>query len=447
MVKKIIKNSNIRKAVQLLSLLLCFFVFILQTKGQTKEFNAICAAYIKGYNSLEIPETELDYKTNFSKIKGTSALQKQDTFFLHYSKRLKTLDIKGFGKEEKLRYYQLNYEINMNLERNALEMKWDHDGRKMPENGLHQLDNYKAWYSYYVKHFTSVDLTPEQVFAVGKSEVKRVQGEIKAIEMKLGFSNDASFYKFLHSDTFYLKDKGQILTAYAEIDKTVRKNLDKLFPKYDIPEIGVMEWPNATATTPPGMYLDKESNAYGKDIFQFNFYGKKHNKRSMEWLYMHEAIPGHHLQFIVRKNNKDSSSLKNTVFYFGNAEGWACYVENFGKETGLYQNDYTYLGKWEWDLVRSARLVMEVGIHYYGWSKEKALQYWKENIAGQDEIADREITRITNWAGQALCYKIGALTIKKIVNQRIKHGDSIIAAHRYLLTHSDFPLQVLLNKT
>ncbi len=264
--------------------------------------------------------------------------------------------------------------------------------------------------------------------------------------MKLGYSNDEVFYNYLLSDTFYLKNKEQVLTRYAEIDKIVRKNIGKLFPKYTIPEIGVMEWPNSNVNTPPGMYLDKKSNAYGKDIFEFNFYGQKHNKRAMEWLYMHEAIPGHHLQFEARKNSQDSSSLKNNIFYFGNAEGWACYVEDFGKEIGLYKNDYSYLGKWQWDLVRSARLVMEVGIHYYGWSRERALQYWKDNIKGQDEIAGREITRITNWPGQALCYKVGALSIKKIVNQRLKRGDSIIDAHRFLLDHSDFPLQILLDK-
>lgn len=414
--------------------------------AQNNKFTKLCNEFIQKYSELGIPATVLDYKVNFSNIKNTADIAKQEAFFIYYAKQLSKLSTKNLNPEEKLRYRQLAYEINLNTERVALEKKWDAEGRITPENGLHQLSNYKDWYSYYIKHFTSVNISPEQVFTMGESEVEKIKQEIKALETKLGYTNDDMFYTYLHNDTFYLKGKEQILNAYAAIDKTVRKNLDKLFPSYNVPEIGVMEWPNATATTPPGMYLDKENNPYGKDVFQFNFYQQKHNTRAMEWLYMHEAIPGHHLQFIVRNSISDSSfALKNNFFYFGNAEGWACYVEDYGKEMGLYQNNYTYLGKWQWDLVRSARLVMEVGIHYYGWSYEKAMLYWKDNIKGQDEIADREITRITKWAGQALCYKVGALTIKKLVEQQTQNGSSIIDAHQFLLTHSDFPLQVLVD--
>jgi uncharacterized protein (DUF885 family) len=157
----------------------------------------------------------------------------------------------------------------------------------------------------------------------------------------------------------------------------------------------------------------------------------------MDWLYMHEAIPGHHLQSTVRGQG-------NGYFYFGTAEGWACYVEDLGKEMGLYTDPYSLLGKYEWNLVRSARLVMEVGIHYYGWQFDEALAYWKKNIKGQDDIAEREIKRITKWPGQSLCYKIGAINIKKIVAQRMSEGLSLKDAHQFILEHSDMPLQALL---
>jgi uncharacterized protein (DUF885 family) len=106
--------------------------------------------------------------------------------------------------------------------------------------------------------------------------------------------------------------------------------------------------------------------------------------------------------------------------YPGNFEGWACYVEYFGKDLGLYQNPYSELGKWEWDLVRSVRVVIDVGIHYYGWDFNKAMAFWKANIAGQDEIAEREITRITNWPGQVLSYKVGA---HKIMEMKEKYRE------------------------
>ncbi|MGZ3930278.1 MAG: DUF885 domain-containing protein, partial [Bacteroidia bacterium] len=343
-----------------------------------------------------------------------------------------------------LRYMQMKYEIGMNLERIALEKNWVTEGRIIPENGLHALSNYKEWYSYYVKHFTSVNIGPEAVFEMGKQEVAKVRNEIKKIQTSLGFPTETAMYAYLAKDTFYLHDKLKIRTAYAQIDKTVRANLSHLFLPHKVDGIDVEEWPDAGPNTPPGMYLHKRDNADQNDVFQYNFYGDKHNIRCMEWLYMHEGIPGHHLQYTVRRSMQ-TSVLQNQFFYFGNSEGWACYIEDHGKMLGLYQDPYMYLGKWEWDLVRSARLVMEVGIHYYGWSYDKAKEYWKENIKGQDEITDREIKRITNWAGQALCYKAGALTIQKIIDLKLKKGEDIKQAHELFLKYSDVPLQVLLD--
>ena len=173
------------------------------------------------------------------------------------------------------------------------------------------------------------------------------------------------------------------------------------------------------------------------------FYNEQFNRRTIEWVYMHEAIPGHHLQSSFAKLNE----LQETFLYPGNFEGWACYVEYFGKQLGLFQDIYTELGKWEWDLVRSARLVLDVGIHYYGWSQEKALQYWKQTIPNQLDIAEREITRVTNWPCQALSYKIGADYIFKLRAQWIndtKH-ESNAQFHNWYLSNSNRPLVILKN--
>lgn len=423
----------------ILAFLLCSSVF----KGQNS-FELLCKSYVEGYKKLEIPETGLDYKINFENIQNNESLKKQEKFFRDQGKQLGSLNTEKLTFDEKIRLAQLNYEIVINLERITLEKNWNKNGRKIPEGGLHSMPDHKEWYSYYIKHFTSVNISPEEVFEMGQSEVKKVQGQIKALQNKLGFMYESQFYAYLQSDTFYLHDKQQILKEYDKIDKAVRLGLSNLYPTENIPEIGVMEWPNATSSTPPGMYQNKNDNAYGKDVFLFNFSEQKHNRRCMEWLYMHEGIPGHHLQSVIRRNKAVISSLQNEFFYFGNSEGWACYVEDFGKEIGMYKDDYEYLGKWEWDLVRSARLVMEVGIHYYGWSKEKAMEYWKENIKNQDEIAEREINRITNWAGQALCYKVGALTIKKIAAAKMKKGANLKEVNTFLLNFSDVPLQVLI---
>src|SRR5690606_30874384 len=99
-------------------------------------------------------------------------------------------------------------------------------------------------------------------------------------------------------------------------------------------------------------------------------------------------------------------------------EGWAAYCEEIGKEIGLYQNSFDYLGKLEWDLVRSVRVVLDIGLNYYGWTDEEALRFWKENIVNQDQIAMREIERMKRWPAQVLTYKIGAARILELREKR-----------------------------
>jgi uncharacterized protein (DUF885 family) len=423
-------------------ILLCAFA---TAQAQEKEFGDFCSGFAKAYDELKIPDTELSYKANFRNISELADLEKQEAFVKKYSAALKKINPKQLAYESKLRYKQLQYEMAHQKERIGLEKKWKKKGQAMPENGLYTIENYKDWYSYYIKHFTSVNISAPEVFKMGEKEVVKARREIDSVRTLLGYKSEDEFYKALAADSFYLTSREEILAVYSKIDSTVRSNLGKAFPDLHPPEVTVMEWPDAGPNTPPGMYSGKQYNDQNKDIFEFNFYGKKHNRRCMQWLYMHEAIPGHHLQATAQLS-RPQAPLDNRFFYFGNSEGWACYIEDFGKEVGLYKDAYSYLGKCEWDLVRSARLVMEVGIHYYGWSFDKGKAYWKENIKGQDEIADREIKRITNWTGQALCYKVGALTIKEIVSKRMRKGESIKQVHKMLLQNSDVPLQVLLEE-
>lgn len=421
-----------------------FLLFSISTFSQNTIFENLCKEFVKEQAHLDRAETSLDYKVNFQNIRDNYELAKQESFYKTFSEKIKPVIKEKLNLHELIRLSQLKYECELNLERITLEKKWNDAGRKIPEGGLYSMENYKEWYSYLVKFFTSVNISPEKVFEYGQSEVDKLKKEISLTKTQLGFKTDEDYYTYLKKDTFFFTDKSKILKRFATIDSIVRKNYHVLFPEYKIPEIGCMEWPDAGVNTPPGIYLNKENNPYGKDVFQFNFYGSKHNARSMEWLYMHEAIPGHHFQFTAKTFLKNES-LKNHFYYFGNSEGWACYIEDLGKEIGLYQNPYSYLGKLEWDLVRSSRLVMEVGIHYYGWSFDKAMQYWKDNIKGQDEIASREINRITNWAGQALCYKIGAKAIKEIIAQEKTDGVDVKNAHGFILNHGDVPLQCLLS--
>ena len=428
--------------------LLLFLILAVCSSGKSpsKSFSPVVAQFIGGYEQLNIPGFTYDYREYFSSIPDVDALNGQEDFFAKEKSLLNNYDRASIKEEDLVDYDQMNYEIDFNLRRIALEKQWMNDGRKIPSGGLHKLSNYSEWSSFFVKKYTSTDITPEEVYKLGESEVARVKPEIKRIQLQLGFRDSIAFYEFLKSDTFYITDKQKVVDRFEVIDQTVRKHLSGFVGNVDLPPVCPMEWPDAGPNTPPGIYLNRENNSYGKDVFQYNFYGGRYNWRAMEWLYMHEAIPGHHLQFSFRNLYRSNDSLQQLFFYSGNAEGWACYVEYFGKEMGLYKDPYSELGKWEWDLVRSARLVIDVGIHYYGWTHEQALEYWKKTIPGQDEIAEREVTRVSNWTAQALSYKVGADFIFKLKEKcKQEEGASYDEKkfHRTYLSFGMGPLEII----
>lgn len=400
-------------------------------------WNKLYTGYFQDYEKLGIPATELDYHDNFANIASPKALAAQEKFVRTYKKRLDQVDVLSLETENRLQYQLLAFELRQQQRRIQLEKRWNRGTKQLPSAGLYSLKNHKEWYAYYVAHFTGVDISPEQVFVLGQQEVAMAKQEIEAIQRSLKFISDSAFYAELRKDRFFSNSKEELLRRFAQIDSCVRNHLPQLFACTDVPEVKAMEWPGADRMTPPGIYLSRDDNPYQVDVFQFNFASGNYNLRCMDWLYMHEAIPGHHLQHYCKKQN-------HHLFYFGTAEGWACYVESLGKDLGLYRDVYSYLGLQEWNLVRSARLVMEVGIHYYGWDADKAMRYWKEQIRGQDEIAEREIKRITKWPGQSLCYKVGAVTIQKIIAKKKQEGMTLKQAHTFLLEHSEFPLEALL---
>ena len=404
------------------------------------EFEKIHSAFISGYTALNIPPFTYDSKDYFYSVPTMDSIEKQEEFFNGIHKKIAQLDRNNLEKKQKTDFDFISYETAFNLKRIHLEKEWVSNGRVIPSGGLYSLPSHAAWYSLFIQKFTSTETTPEEIFGMGKAQVEFVKKKISALESTLGFTDETAFYNHLTDSAFFLTDKTEIANRFQKIDSTVRSRLAGFVEVSDLPPVYPMEWPGANRNTPPGMYLNKNDNPYGKDVFQYNFYSRQFNYRVMEWLYMHEAIPGHHLQSVYRTNDP----LHDLFLYPGNFEGWACYVEYYGKELGLYNDPYSELGKWEWDLVRSARLVIDCGIHYYGWSYSDAITYWKENIRGQDDIADREVTRVTNWPAQALSYKVGASFIFDLQEEWKKnnYGDEKTFRTEYL-RQGMLPLEVM----
>ena len=420
-------DQRYRHCVSAVGLLIAFAL-----NGQDR--GAALEAFTEGYARLDPDPFYLDIRDRLEAVPQDSVLMRQEAFFAEQREILNgPFEAEG-SAEESLLLDLARFETAHQLERIGLERRWIAAGRPMPVGGMAGLPEAAAWYHLLVRRFTGADLSPEELIAFGQREVARCHRMIDSLRAAHPHLPDRA----------WVTDKQEVLNAFSRVDSTVRANLTGFLGPVDVPPVVPMEWPAAGPYTPPGIYLSQEDNAYGADVFLFNFHGGRADAGALEWIYLHEAIPGHHLQSALRRST-GMTDLRSHVSYPGNFEGWACYVEYFGRELGLYRDPQQELGKWEWDLVRSVRVVLDAGIHGMGWTRAQALAYWEQHIPGRPDLADREVTRVTNWAAQALSYKVGADAIARLRDRVVEaQGPRFDAArfHRAFLDLGMVPMPV-----
>jgi len=374
-------------------------------KPQLKSFGEFTDKFVKGYKALNIPDLELAYVDDIKDIKSADSVEKEISFFSSMKKESDDFKNAKLSPNEKEDYLQINYEIGVNLQRLALEKEWlAAKPDSISTKGVYTLPNGKQWYTYLLKRWLTDDVTPEQVYQFGMQEVKTVQQHIEQVRKSTGLSED-EFYRHLNDKSFFVNDPAKIQQLFEIAKDTVYHHLNKVFYQHNIPELTIKRGESRMLAQAPGYY--------DNNTFFYNLFDKPYNTRQVDWLFIHEAVPGHHYQISIDAARKHSNvyDLFNYPCY---AEGWACYTEDLGKQIGLYKTPYAELGKWEWDIVRAVRIPMDIGLNYYGWTDEQALAFWKKNIRNQDDIALREIARVKRWPVQAISYNYGARRIKQL---------------------------------
>lgn len=370
--------------------------------SNAQDFGAFTRQFVADYKALHIRSLDLSYETGLQNIGSPASIRKEVEFFQSIREKLSAFKAADLTGRQRLDYELIDYECGLNLERLALEAKWAQNRpAATPANGIYNIPDGKAWYLYLLKRWLSADVTPDSIFQFGLSEITRVKTHIEAIRAQTGMS-EADFYKHLNDPSFFTSDQGAIQEAFERMAVAVNANLHKVFEDYHIPALQITQGTDRTLAQAPGYYND--------DIFYYNLFDKPYNKRQFGWLFIHEGIPGHHFQMSI-SNRLDISPVQQLFFYSGFVEGWGAYAEELGGELGAYKTPYDELGKWEWDIVRSVRVPLDVGLNYYGWTDDQALDFWKKNIRNQDDIAMREIKRLRRWPAQAITYKYGAAQI------------------------------------
>ena len=300
----------------------------------------------------------------------------------------------------------------------------------------------KAWYRQQIREYTTLDLDPEAIHAIGLKEVERIDAEMRSTMAASGFHGDfVRFQQFLRGDPqFQAKTPEELLMRAAWIAKRVDGKLSQYFGVLPRGRFGIEPVPSAIApfwTAGRGSAHTYWVNTY--DLPSRSLY-------NLPALTLHESAPGHALQGELAEEQKDQPQFRTRTYISAYGEGWALYCEKLGREMGIYQTAYEEFGRESYEMWRAARLVIDTGIHHEGWTRAQAVAYLAGHTALSQHEVETEVDRYISWPAQALSYKLGELKIvelRQLAEKELGAGFDIRKFHDAVLEIGSVPLPVL----
>jgi uncharacterized protein (DUF885 family) len=316
--------------------------------------------------------------------------------------------------------------------------------------GLSALPNGSAWYEHLTRSFTTTQMTPDEIHRLGLTEVRRIRDEMQKIIAEVEFEGSFDdFLVFLRTDPqFYYDNPEDLYEAYLATSKRIDPELVKLFGLLPRMPYGVKPIPDSIAPdTTTAYYSRPAADGSRAGIYWVNLYRPEvRPKYEIEVLSVHEAMPGHHLQIALQQELGDIPNFRRFLGFTAFVEGWGLYSERLGYDLGLYKDPYSRFGQLTYDMWRAVRLVVDTGIHYKGWTRQQAIDFFKDNAAKAEHDIVNEIDRYIGNPGQALAYKIGQLkmlALRDRAERQLGENFDIRAFHDHLLGAGALPLDLL----
>ncbi len=312
-----------------------------------------------------------------------------------------------------------------------------------PEVAITSLPGGDDYYQYLIRYFTTTDMTAAEIHELGVAELGRIREEMQDIMAAVGFDGDfTAFVDFLREDPrFYARTDEELLGRVALISKTAEGELPRFFtllPRatYKIvgnPVRGAFYMAPSGDGTDSGTYFVKTGDVRSVPLY------------SLEALSLHEGVPGHHLQSTLAQE-LDLPEFRRDLYHSAFGEGWGLYAERLGKEMGFYTDPYSDFGRLTYEAWRACRLIVDTGMHAFGWSRQQAVDFMLANTALSAATIDGEIDRYITWPAQALSYKIGELKIRELrARAEAELGSSfdIRRFHDMVVGNGSLPIAVL----
>ena len=299
-----------------------------------------------------------------------------------------------------------------------------------------------AYYRSNVREYTTLDLRPEEIHQIGLKEVARIDAAMRQTMRESGFNGSFEEYlKFLRTDPqFYARTADELMGVSAYAAKRVDAVIGEHFGLLPRRRFGIIPVPDALApfyTAGRGGLENCMMNTYNLPTRPLY---------NIPALTLHECAPGHSLQLALSEEQKALPRFRRNVYFSGMGEGWGLYSEWLGYEMAIYRTPYEKFGALSYEMWRAARLVIDTGLHRYGWSRQKAIDYLANHTALSQHEVETEVDRYISWPGQALAYKLGELTIRRLRSEAEKSLGPRFdkrAFHDRLLSLGSVPLSTL----
>lgn len=285
--------------------------------------------------------------------------------------------------------------------------------------GVSESPNGKEYYQSRIDFYTTLEMTPESIHKKGLEEVARIKKQMEAIIQEVKFKGSFSeFLRYLRTNPkFYAKTPDELLAHARNIAKKLDEQLPRYFKTLPRKPYGVAPVPDAIAPKyTSGRYVGTSPDSTDPGYYWVNTYDLPSRPLyAIPSLTAHEAVPGHHLQGALNNELPESiPQFRRNLYLSAYGEGWGLYTEYLANEMGIYTTPYEHFGKLTYEMWRACRLVVDTGIHAFGWTREEAVNFMAKNTALSLHEVNTEIDRYISWPGQALSYKIGELKIREL---------------------------------
>ncbi len=316
--------------------------------------------------------------------------------------------------------------------------------------GLGPSETEREYYRAVTRFFTTLDTSPDEIHALGLSEVARIRSEMDAVIAEVEFEGSfAEFLTFLRTDPqFYAKSRKELLMHASFIAKQIDGKMPEYFETLPRLSYGVIPVPKEIEKTyTTGRYFSGNPERGQAGNYVVNTYNLPNRPLyNLPALTAHEGVPGHHMQIAIAQELNGLPKFRKSLYPNAFGEGWGLYAEKLAGEMGIYTTPYEKFGQLSYEMWRACRLVVDTGLHWKGWTREQAEACFLENSALAPHNIKTEVQRYISWPGQALAYKIGELKILDLRAQaKAELGEAfdIRKFHDAVLSNGGLPLDIL----